>query len=172
VTDPSQVQLASGSLENTGTTGNTGTNDTGTTGNTGTGETGTTGNTGAETPNTSSVNMPVSYRDATNTLGWNGFTIYGATCSVTSGPDGFEGATVSGSATVPTEPSDSVVTGEVEAWILNSSGEVIASGKPWALPQSAGTYRWTVGGFFGGSASASACLVQGIDPAFPYNVPQ
>jgi len=61
---------------------------------------------------------------------------------------------------------------KVKARILDSSGNVIAAGEPWALPQAAGTYTWTVGVFATSSPTASSCLVQGIDPRYPYDVPQ
>jgi hypothetical protein len=180
VNDPSQVQPFSGQLptSNTGTTRGNGNTGTGTTGSTGLGTTGTTGNTGtptslppsAATP--ASTNLPVSYRYATNTLDWTGFSITAATCSVASNPDGFPTATVTGTAVVPLLPSDQTVVGKVQAWVLDSGGNVIAPGVPWALPQAAGTYTWTVDVLITSSATASSCLVQGIDPNYSYNTPQ
>jgi hypothetical protein len=177
VSDPSQVQLFSGQLptSNTGTTG-----DTGSSGNTGT--TGNTGNTGglgppptqppASAPEPTSTNLPVAYRYATNTLNWTGFSISGATCSVSTAQDGVENATVTGTAVVPPQPASATVLGKVQAWVLDSGGNVIAAGVPWALPQGAGTYTWTVNVLITSSVTASSCLVQGIDPGYPYNTPQ
>ena len=93
VNDPSQVQLFSGQLPttNTGNTGSGGTGETGTTGNTGTGGTGGTGERGKRVQplpcrlpqpcrGPTSTDLPVAYRDATNTLDWAGLSISNATC--------------------------------------------------------------------------------------------
>ena len=78
------------------------------------------------TTSTTSPDLPVVYRYATSTLNWAGFSISDATCAV-----GSSGSVdVTGTAVVPPVSAGSVVEGEVEAWLLDASGNVVAVGTP------------------------------------------
>lgn len=116
--------------------------------------------------------LPISYRYPTTTLIWNGFRIHADSCDAIAGSSGFVGATVKGTAVVPNDGPGFTVVGQVEAWILDSSGHVIARGKPWPLPKSPGQYNLTISGFTKSSAQPAFCVLQGINVAAPYDVPQ
>jgi hypothetical protein len=116
---------------------------------------------------TTSPTLPVAYRYATSTLDWAGYSISDATCAV--GPSG--SVDVTGTAVVPPVAAGSVVVGEVEAWLLDTSGNVIAVGTPAVLQQTPDGQTWSVDNLIDLPRAAS-CLVQGINPNYPYNVPQ
>jgi len=121
---------------------------------------------------TSPSALPISYRYPTTTLSWGGFRIHASSCDAVVGSSGFVSATVKGTAVVPKHGPGSVVVGQVETWILDSSGHVIAKGKPWPLPKNGGHYEWTIGGFMKSPKQPSSCIVQGINVSAPYDVPQ
>jgi hypothetical protein len=72
---------------------------------------------------------------------------------------------------VVNRPGETVV-GQIEVWLLSSSGRVVSKGKPWPLPKHAGHYRWTLSGFNKTSTPVASCVVQGINISIPYEVPQ
>lgn len=116
--------------------------------------------------------LAISYRYPTTTLDWSGFKIHASSCHAVAGSSGFVSARVTGTAVVPDAGPGFVVVGQVETWILNASGHVIAKGKPWPLPKTSGHYHWTIGGFGESAQQPSYCIVQGINVGVPYDVPQ
>jgi hypothetical protein len=121
---------------------------------------------------TSQRNLPILYHYPTTTLDWTGFRIHASSCDAVSGSSGFASAKVEGTAVVPTVGGGEYVVGQVEVWILNSSGHIIAEGKPWPLPKHSGAYNWVITGFAKNSGRPSSCVVQGINPGVPYKAPQ
>jgi hypothetical protein len=116
--------------------------------------------------------LPISYRSPTTTLIWGGFRIHASSCDAVAGSSGLVSATVKGTAVVPNHGSGFVVVGQIETWILDSSGHVIAKGKPWPLPKNGGHYQWTIRGFMKSVKTPNSCIVQGINVSAPYDVPQ
>jgi hypothetical protein len=116
--------------------------------------------------------LPISYRYPTTTLSWGGFKIHASSCDAVVGTSGLVRATVKGTAFVPKPGPGVEVVGQIETWILNSSGHVIAKGKPWPLPKTGGHYKWTIGGFSKSVKQPASCIVQGINVSDSYDVPQ
>lgn len=122
---------------------------------------------------TSPSPLPVALRDPTGTLDWAGFVINPTSCVVSVDSEGLITAAVQGTAVVPPIPAGSGVLGDVDAWVLDSSGDVLAEGTPWLLPQSPGQYNWSIGSFISiNSGRPVSCVVQGIDPRYPFDAPQ
>jgi hypothetical protein len=128
--------------------------------------------TGGSNPGTTQRALPISYEYPTATLSWQGFKIHADSCRVVSGSSGFARATLKGTAVVPIHGTGVVTVGQIEAWILDSSGQVIAQGTPWPLPKSGGQYNWTIQEFTTTSATPASCVVQGVNTSYPYGVPQ
>ena len=97
--------------------------------------------------------------------------IHATSCDVDTGSAGLLSATAKGTSVVVNRPGETVV-GQIEVWLVSSSGHVISKGKPWPLPKLAGKYRWTLTGFARSSVRPTSCVVQGINVAYLYNVPQ
>lgn len=127
---------------------------------------------GGSTSGTTQRTIPISYAYPTTTLSWQGFEIHADSCRVVSGSSGFVRATLKGIAMVPAHGSGLVTVGQIEAWILDGSGKVIAKGTPWPLPKSGGEYQWTIERFTKSSSMPASCVVQGINTSDPYDVPQ
>jgi len=120
------------------------------------------------------TSLPITLAPPTDTLNWTGFVITPASCRYSIDSVGQVSAVTTGSVTVP--ETTGVVVGQIEAWILDSSGNVVAYGFPAYLPQTAGSYNWTVSTFInniaGDGGTPSSCVVEGIDPSLPWDQPQ
>jgi hypothetical protein len=79
---------------------------------------------------------------------------------------------VAGKTSVPSLLNRAAVIGEVEAWVADSKGKVVAAGVPWEMPGAQGTYFWSIPVPVEATASLSKCLVENIDPRQPFARPQ
>ena len=105
-------------------------------------------------------------------LNWSGFEIQALSgCSAIQSTTASPGSmTAQGYVVVP--QVDGIVSGQIGLWALDAAGDVIAVAAPWQIPQGPGTFKWRLSASTFGSTTAYKCVVQGIDPSLPADIPQ
>jgi hypothetical protein len=107
---------------------------------------------------------------AASDLNWSGYQMTVDSCVATTHlpfaglNNGYTATTIQGTVTVPSGAGGSVPR-DIEAWFVDSSGNITGSPTPFSIPTQAGVYPWSIEG---GDDAATLCEVQGVDPSQPY----
>ena len=132
---------------------------------------------GSSSPAASDLSgLPTTVQTPMEGLDWRGFVIRPSSCDFTEheAADGLVDGVASahGSVVIPDAASrGEEVVGHLEAWVVDGSGRYVAHSQRWALPKSAGTYRFSLRMPVVHTIAPDRCIVQGVDPGTAYTTP-